>query len=152
MTNHDLATALGVSVTTIERYRARGIPLPAEGEKLASWAKRAQEWRRAQRRLPGPRATKPGDPAKQEKLTGLARVRELTARKLEIEIAEREGKLHSTEQCHNEFIARLQELRNGFAQLPDQLARALYQAPTPDAIKERVEAAVARIFEVLSRD
>ena len=60
--------------------------------------------------------------------------------------------LHSQSECEAQTVKRLQELRNAFARLPDVLARSLYQAKSPDAIKVRVEEELRRIFEVLSRE
>lgn len=150
MTNDDLARALGVNTRTLERYRKRGMPWPAAGQPLEEWAKIATAWRTANRRKPGPRARRPdadglgGDALEQQ--------RRLRNELLELQLKEKRGELHSTKECEALAVRRLQELRNAFAMLPDQLARALYQAPSPDAIKARVEEELRRIFEVLSRE
>lgn len=150
MTNTELASELGVGVRTLERYFERGLARPKDGEAIADWGKRSRRWRRLNRKPPGPRAKR----AEAGELGGdaLERQRRLRAELLEIQLAERRGEIHSTKECEAQAIRRLQELRNALGMLPDQLARALYQAPSPDAIKVRVEEAIRRVLEALSRE
>lgn len=150
MTSDDLASALGVALRTFERYRKRGMPQLADGQAVDEWVEVAQQWRDANRKKPGPRAVRVSSDAAGG--DALERQRELRNKLLELQLAERKGELHSTKECEAMAVRRLGELRNAFAMLPDQLARALYQAPTPDAIKVRVEEHLRRIFEVLSRE
>lgn len=150
MTSDDLASALGVALRTFERYRKRGMPQLADGQAVDEWVEVAQQWRDANRKKPGPRAVRVSSDAAGG--DALERQRELRNKLLELQLAERKGELHSTKECEALAVRRLGELRNAFAMLPDQLARALYQAPTPDAIKVRVEEHLRRIFEVLSRE
>ena len=150
MTSDDLASALGVALRTFERYRKRGMPQLADGQAVDEWVEVAQQWRDANRKKPGPRAVRVSSDAAGG--DALERQRELRNKLLELQLAERKGELHSTKECEAMAVRRLGELRNAFAMLPDQLARALYQAPTPDAIKLRDEEHLRRIFEVLSRE
>ena len=150
MTSDDLASALGVALRTFERYRKRGMPQLADGQAVDEWVEVAQQWRDANRKKPGPRAVRVSSDAAGG--DALERQRELRNKLLELQLADRKGELHSTKECVAMAVRRLGELRNAFAMLPDQLARAHYQAPTPDGIKVRVEEHLRRIFEVLSRE
>jgi hypothetical protein len=124
------------------------MPLPIEGETLEVWAVRAREWKRTNRQKPGRRGTPTGDP----KAAADLRFRLAKAELAELDLAVRLGQLHSQQDCESLTVRRFQELRNVFAQLPDTLARKLYQAPSPDAIKVLVEAELRRCFGVLAGD
>ena len=150
MTNDELAQKLGVAVRTFERYKKRGMPAPADGQAVDEWVAAAQQWRTANRQKPGPRAKRSAEGV--EGGDALERQRELRNKLLELQLSEKRGELHSTKVCESLAVRRLQELRNALGMLPDQLARALYQAPTPDAIKVRVEESLRRVLEVLTRD
>lgn len=147
MTNEQLAQALGVNVRTLERDRKRGLPLPADGEDAAAWAVRAKAWRKATRLKPGPRARLvPGD----AETSAMVRFREAKAQLAELDLAERRGALHSRHDCEQLAVRRLQDLQSAFAQLPDRMARRLYQAPSPEWIKQQLTDALRHAFEVLS--
>jgi hypothetical protein len=150
MSDQEQAAALEITERHLKRLRKAGLPEPKRRESLAKWKSRADAWREANRKRPGPRAKRPA--AAGGDVDGLERGRLLRAELLELQVAERRGELHSTKDCEAAAVKRLAELRNAFVRLPDQLARALYQAASPDAIKRRVEEELRRIFEVLSRD
>lgn len=147
MTNEQLAKALGINVRTIERDRKRGLPLPADGEDLSAWAVRAKAWRKSTRLKPGPRARlAPGD----AETAAMVRYREAKAELAELDLAQRRGELHSRHTCEALALRRLQDLQSAFAMLPDRMARRLYQAPSPDWIKEQLTEALRACFEVLA--
>lgn len=121
--------------------------MPADGEVLDAWVTRARQWIAANRKRTGPKTS--GDADTEAK----ARIRWRLARAqlAELELQQRRGAVHSRSECERDFVARLQELRAAFAQLPDMLARRLYQAPSPEAIKVQVEEELRRCFEALAR-
>jgi phage terminase Nu1 subunit (DNA packaging protein) len=147
MTNESLAQALGINVRTIERDRKRGLPMPAAGEDIAAWVVRAKAWRKSTRLKPGPRARlAPGD----AETSAMVRYREAKAQLAELDLAERRNVLHSRHDCEQLAVRRLQDLQSAFAMLPDRMARRLYQAPSPEWIKQQLTEALRHCFEVLA--
>lgn len=149
MTNEKLAKALGVVARTIERYRSQGMPLPNDGESLSEWRKRAQNWRRENRRLPGPRkrATTSGGEAK-----GLDRIRELKARILEIELAELEGRVHSQEDCERDDAKRWGQVMDAIRMAGARVARRCgNQNPSPEQVQEIYDEEVRVAIERMKR-
>lgn len=150
-TNQQLADALGLAVRTVQREKGRGLPLPAAGEHLASWAARARAWRAAHKQRTGPKV----DPAAAGDQVGLAhwnlRYRQARALRETLALQRERGEVHSKADCEREQVQRLLELRAFFVQLPDRLARRLFQAPSPEAIKVEVEAELRHAFEALQR-
>lgn len=142
-----LAAALDVSTRTINRDLTRGLPRPMRTETLEDWAKRAREWK-TQHRRPAGRPREKEKPATEAEAD--VRYRMAKAELMEIKLAEAKGELHSQRECEDVTIRRLQEVRTACAQLPDKLARRLYQAPSPDAIKLVVEEELRRCFEALA--
>ena len=108
-TNEELAAALGVSVRTIPRMRKRGLPAPTDGEDLQEWAKRAEAWRRESRKPPG----RPVDKSIEEQDAD-ARWRLARAIKIELEVEEKKGNLHSKAQCEAAHARRCHELTISF--------------------------------------
>ena len=119
--------------------------MPATGEDLAAWVVRAKAWRAANRMKPGPRPAA----GTEAKMAAEVEYRKLRTQKLRLEVDVLKGALHSRAECEAQAVQRLSELRASFTQLPDRLARRLYQAPSPDAIKLIVEEELRRCFEVL---
>lgn len=142
---HDLATALGVAVRTLHLWRRQGLTTPGPEESLEAWVERARAWRASTRKRSAPVAGE-----KDSKTAADVRFRQLRAQKLEIEISVLKGRLHDRNECERSFVARCVELRAAFGQLPDRLARRLYQAPSPDSIKVQVEDELRRCFAVLA--
>lgn len=120
------------------------------GEPLEDWAKRAREWKTVHRRPPGRPAESKAAPTSESSAD--VRYRLAKAELIEIQLAKAKGELHSKVDCEAEAVRRLQEVRTAFAQLPDKLARRLYNAPSPDAIKLVVEEEIRRCFEALVDD
>lgn len=138
---------MGVSERTVARLKPLGLPMPLPDEDLARWAERAKSWQLAARRRPGPRPAVGGDAKAQAELE----YRRLRAQKLQLEVDVLRGELHSRKECEATAVQRLTELRATFTQLPDRLARRLYQAPSPDAIKLVVEEELRRCFDSIAR-
>lgn len=142
-----LAVALGVSTRTINRDLTRGLPRPMRTESMEDWAKRAREWKKTNRRPAGRPVEKP-KPATEAEAD--VRYRLAKAELMEIQLAKAKGELHSQIECEAVTARRMLEVRTACAQLPDKLARRLYQAPSPDAIKIVVEEELRRCFEALA--
>lgn len=143
-TNEELASALGVSVRTIPRMRKRGLPAPAEGEDLQEWAKRAATWRRENRKPPG----RPADKSIEEQDAD-ARFRLARAIKIELEVEEKKGNLHSKRECEAAHARRCHELTISFLGLGQAVARRCYQR-TPDVIEQIIDDEVRRRLQVLA--
>lgn len=141
------SVALGVHPRTLQRWRVQGLRDPAPGESIEAWKQRVAEWRRSRRRRPGPEAN-----GGESQVAAETKLKQLRAEKLSIEIKAMRGELHSKAACEAAFVARCGELRAAFAQLPDKLARKLYSAPSPEAIKIQVEEELRRCFAVLAGD
>lgn len=143
-TNEELATALGVSSRTIPRLRKRGMPLPAEGEDLQEWAKRAETWRRENRKPPG----RPVDKSVEEQDAD-TRFRLARAIKIELEVEEKKGNLHSKKECEAAHTRRCHEVTISMLGLGQAVARRCYQR-TPDVIQEIIDEEVRRRLQVLA--
>ncbi|MFN3242078.1 MAG: hypothetical protein ACE37K_11245 [Planctomycetota bacterium] len=152
MTNGQLAKALGVSVRTIERDRAKGMPLPANGEAIKAWAKRAKAWRAEQRRIPGPRKAK-ASIEEQKPSKPLERKRLADAKRAELELAKAEGLLHSKEECEREDAQRWAQVMNALRMLGPRLARRLGNVnPTPEFVQEVYDEEMSLAIETLKRE
>lgn len=143
-TNDELAAALGVSARTIPRMRKRGMPAPAEGEDLQEWAKRASVWRTENRKPPG----RPVDKSIEEQDAD-ARWRLARAIKIELEVEEKKGNLHSKAQCEAAHARRCHELTISFLGLGQAVARRCYQR-TPDVIQQIIDDEVRHRLQVLA--
>ena len=131
----ELATALGVNVRSLNLYRSRGLDLPAAGESIEAWAKRAKNWIRSSRKKTGPKAAAdvPGSDASKWKYWDW-RFKRSRALRQELELKKARGKLHSKEECEAEQAERHQAVVMALRMLPDKGARRLYQL-SPEAIK-----------------
>ncbi len=143
-TNEELAAALGVSVRTIPRMRKRGLPAPTEGEDLQEWAKRAEAWRKESRKPPG----RPVDKSVEEQ-DAETRFRLARAIKIELEVEQIRGNLHSKSECEAAHAARCHELTISLLGLGQAVARRCYQR-TPDVIQEIIDDEVRRRLQVIA--
>ncbi len=138
---------LGVNPRTLTRHFEAGLPRLAEGQSEQDWLTAARQWIAERRGKPGPRATAPS-PAVQD---ALDRWRQARAELAELQLQEARGEVHTRSECEAAQVRRLQELRAAFTRLPDLLARRLYQAPSPEAIKVVVEEELRSAFDSLAR-
>jgi phage terminase Nu1 subunit (DNA packaging protein) len=143
-TNDELAAALGVSARTIPRMRKRGMPAPADGEDLQEWAKRASVWRTENRKPPG----RPVDKTPEEQ-DAETRFRLARAIKIELEVEQIKGRLHSKDECEAAHARRCHEVTISLLGLGQAVARRCYQR-TPDVIQEIIDEEVRRRLLVLS--
>lgn len=143
-TNDELAAALGVSARTIPRMRKRGMPAPTDGEDLQVWARRASVWRTENRKPPG----RPVDKSPEEQDAD-ARWRLARAIKIELEVEEKKGTLHSKEQCEAAHARRCHEVNISLLGLGQAVARRCYQR-TPDVIQQIIDDEVRRRLLVLA--
>jgi len=151
MTNAELAKALGVAVRTIERYRSEGMPLPAASESLADWRKRANAWRRDRRRLPGPRKRNvDGAPGREGGY--LEEKRKLECAKIELELAELRGELHSSKECEAADAKRWAMVLDAIKVAGNRLARRCgNQDPSPEILQQAFEEEVSAMLEAMKR-
>ncbi|MBL9076997.1 MAG: hypothetical protein JNL08_05815 [Planctomycetes bacterium] len=143
-----LAAELGVNVRTVQRDRKAGMPRQRRGETIPAWAARVRAWREASRQRPGPKTRTPSD----AEAAAMVRYRLAKAELAEIELARVRGDLHSRQQCDDARVRQCAEISGALRMLPDTLARKLYQAPSPDAIKLVVQEELRRALAVLTDD
>lgn len=154
VTNQELADALGLSYTSAARLKRRGMPMPAVGEKLADWAARVRPWCEAMKRKPGRRpaggaAGPDGDP---DSLAAyVLRWRKARALREELELQRATRLVHSREDCERDAVRRLRDLLAAFSGLPDRCARLLFNAPSPEWIKEQLVRELRSCFADLQR-
>lgn len=147
MKNELLAKALGVNVRTIQRDRAQGLPMPAAGESVASWSRRARKWKRSARKTPGPRPVRP--PGRTESEAAVLRWQEARAERAAMELAKFRAGLHSRCDCEAGIARRVADVQLAFKNLGSTLARLAFQAPSPDAIQAIVNEEVSRLTAAL---
>ena len=145
----ELAAALGINVRSLQRYRSRGLELPAEGEAIEAWAPRAKEWIGRARQKTGPKIESGTDAEKLRHWDW--RYRRARAEREELNLRIARGEVHSKAECEREQTLRFQDLNAAFAMVPDKLARRLYQAPSPEAIKIVVKNEIRLAFDNLVR-
>jgi phage terminase Nu1 subunit (DNA packaging protein) len=141
----ELAAALDLDVRTLQRYLERGMPEPTEGETLDAWKARAEKWRTANRHAPGPKPrskTSALDKAELRKKQAEAKLREL-------DLAERQGKLHSVPECHDLQVGRYQELAAAFAGFARAMKHRVHLVP-PDEVEQILDDEVRRRLEIVA--
>ena len=155
LTNAQLAAGLNATLTdaaqhvdaeTVRRWRARGLTTPAEGEEMPAWAARALRWRaeNVKRSGPKPRTTRASEMDRAE-----LRKKRAEARLKELELAEREGKLHSVPECHDLQVGRYQELAAAFAGYGRALKHRVHLLP-PDEVEQILDDEVRRRLEIVA--
>lgn len=142
-----MAAALGVNVRTIERDRLRGLPLPTDGEDQAAWVTRAREWKRANRKKPGPRTVRAA--AGDSEAAAVTRYRLAKAALAELQLAERRGELHSQTACAAERVQRFSEVGIAMLGLGPAVARKCANQ-SADVVLLVINEEVRRRLQVLS--
>ena len=148
-TTAQLAAAIELDVESVRRYlKRKPNPLtgPEKGEKLEAWAERAKQWRADNLKRPGP---KPRTARGTELDEAELRKKVAEASLKELELAERQGALHSVPECEALAVLRYERMSAAFGTLGDVLARRCARQP-PDVIKGIVDEEVGRRLEIVA--
>lgn len=129
LTNQQQADALQCGgARYVQKLRERGLPKPLNRETKAAWLKRARIWIADHVQPKG--AGRDGDPDDPTTLAHFARRKRIADTRLrELELAVREGDLHSKTTCEAETVQRGNALRLHLQRLPTELAEQCDMKP-----------------------
>jgi|SRR5712671_1234743 len=146
------ATAIGLNLRTLQRYRAAGLPKARPGEGARAWGKRAEDWLAANRQRTGPKPAPPTGTEADDFRLWDTRFRKARAIEKTMAIEQLRGKLHSIEDCEREQALRLLELRSVLMALPTKMAARLMHAESPEFIRATIEEEIRQALEQLTRE
>lgn len=145
-TAQQLADAIGWHNRTLRRRWEEGLPRIDPGEAIESWAKRALSWIETNRRKPGPKPyEKKGTAAKLDEAE--MRFRNARARNEELDVAEREGKLHSKEECERDETQRWLEVKAALLQVGATVAPRLLHQTEPQFVQAQIDEEIRLALE-----
>lgn len=126
-----LADLLGMGDRQLQRWRDRGLPMPAARESLARWAERANLWLDENRR-PQSQQGDPKDPA--TLAHWILNHRKARAMLAALELQERRALLHGREECDRASLAAVAALRQAVDVGLRTLAKTCASQAMPEAL------------------